>query len=78
MAQNLNVQTTDQFLYYPNTDKILKRLMYNRFYSFLEKKNLHILSNLVSNSTIQLLVLQMKSEMKLTKGNYACGLSKGI
>ena len=37
--------------------------MYNRFYSFLEKKNLHILSNLVSNRTIQLLVLQMKSEM---------------
>ena len=52
--------------------------MYNRFYSFLEKKNLHILSNLVSNRTIQLIVLQMKSEMKLTKGNYACGLSKGI
>ena len=61
-----------------NIDKILERLMYNRLYNFLEKKE--IIISLQSgfrqkySTTHALIHLTDKIRHEIDKGNYACGI----
>ena len=61
-----------------NIDKILERLMYNRLYNFLEKKE--IIMSLQSgfrqkySTTHALIHLTDKIRHEIDKGNYACGI----
>ena len=61
-----------------NIDKILERLLYNRFYNFLEKKKEYFHSNLVFNkkysTTHALIHVTDKIRHKTDKGNYGCGI----
>ena len=61
-----------------NTDKILERLMYNRLYNFLEKKeiifSLHLGFRQKYSTTHALIHLPDKIRHETDKGNYACGI----
>ena len=61
-----------------NIDKILERLMYNRLYNFLEKKEIifsHQFGFRQKYSTTHALIhLTDKVRHEIDKGNYACGI----
>ena len=61
-----------------NIDKILERLMYNRFYNFLEKKeiifSLQFGFRQKYSTTHALIHLTDKIRHEIDKGNYACGI----
>ena len=62
----------------PNIDKILERLMYNRLYNFLEKKeiifSLQFGFRQKYSTTHALIHLTDKIRHEIDKGNYACGI----
>ena len=61
-----------------NIDKILERLMYNRLYNFLEKKEIILLLQFgfrqKYSTTHALIHLTDKIRLEINKGNYACGI----